>query len=174
MTYLTFSPKAGGEDWTADVSAELHRHNGYDVILFLDKVARTDDSGWMLELAINADGSVNGQITSDPGNDAIVCFDSARHGMKLYTDSGTIPSCVITADGEPPATMATLRKVLAEVNAIDKALDDPRGDGSGIDAESPTGDSYNELCSAIQPLFDMLGLAGPCSPPGDQEPKAGG
>lgn len=160
---IEFQPKAGGECWTADLSAELHRHNGYDVILMLDRVASTQDSGWMLELAIDPDGSVKGQITSDPGNDCITVFDSERHKLRLFTDSGTVPACVITATGKAPDTLAVLRSVLAEVNAIDKAINDPRGDGSGNDAESPTGDSYNDLCSAIQPLFDMLNIKGPLS-----------
>ena len=33
------------------------------------------DSGWMLELGVQADGSISGQITARPGYDALVLFD---------------------------------------------------------------------------------------------------
>lgn len=91
-----FTPKAGGEPWTADVEAELHRHNGYDVILFLDKKAKTEDSGWMLELAVEADGSITGQITAHPGYDALAVFTCTQDTLKVYDDSSTVPACIVT------------------------------------------------------------------------------
>lgn len=149
MANLTFTPKAGGEDWTADVSAELHRHNGYDVVLFLDKVAKTDDSGWMLELAIEADGTVNGQITSDPGNDCITVFDSQRHQLRLFTDSGTVPACVITADGEPPDTLAVLREAQADAVAYAEVCD-------RIDALMTDTPGHSAMCTSDQPVIEEI------------------
>lgn len=43
----------------------------------------------------------------------------------------------------------TLRGLIDTANKLDKRLDDPRGDGSGDDAQPPTGDDYNELRSIV-------------------------
>lgn len=80
-----------------------------------------------------------------------------------------VDSVVIVPDEGPEVigaadpVMAKLREILTDIQAHDRSLDDPHGDGSGNDAESPTGDDYNDLCGIVQPLFDMLGLRGPLS-----------
>ena len=51
----------------------------------------------------------------------------------------------------------TVRVRLLHILAHDRNLDDPKGDGSGVDAESPTGDDYNDVVSALSPLFTMIG-----------------
>lgn len=81
---------------------------------------------------------------------------SVQEALQAAFDAG-----VQSVKGE---VIARLRTALEGIQAHDRKLDDPNGDGSGNDAESPTGDDYNELCSIIQPLFDMLGLRGPMSP----------
>lgn len=37
-------------------------------------------------------------------------------------------------------------------------LNDPHGDGSGRDAQAPTGDDYNLLLDAMGELADVLGI----------------
>jgi hypothetical protein len=64
----------------------------------------------------------------------------------------------------PQGLMTVLRNALTAIQAHDRKLDDPRGDGSGNDAESPTGDDYNEVTGLLQPVYDMLGMVGPLSP----------
>lgn len=56
----------------------------------------------------------------------------------------------ILADNE--LLIATLQRILTAAEEIDQKLDDPHGDGSGDDAESPTGDDYNDLYGTIVPL----------------------
>jgi hypothetical protein len=48
-----------------------------------------------------------------------------------------------------------VRRVVAAVRAIDDKLNDPHGDGTGDGAQSPTGDSYNELWDCLGPLFTI-------------------
>jgi len=84
---IEFIPKAGGEPWTADLSAELHGNNGFDIVLMLDKVANTEDSGWMLELAIERSGTVSGQITAHPGSDALALFECAQDQMTIQPNA---------------------------------------------------------------------------------------
>ncbi len=57
--------------------------------------------------------------------------------------------------------MSTLQTALEGIQAHDRHLDDPRGDGSGDNAQSPTGDDYNEVCGLLQPIYDALGIVGP-------------
>lgn len=74
----------------------------------------------------------------------------------------------------PADLMATLQSVLATIQGYDKAMDDPNGDGSGDNAQSPTGDDYNEVCGLLQPLYDALGMVGPCSPYSERHPAGEG
>ncbi len=54
-----------------------------------------------------------------------------------------------------------LRAALRDVLAYNNRLNDPHGDGTGTDAHSPTGDSYNDLLSIIEPLFQVAGIDAP-------------
>jgi hypothetical protein len=61
--------------------------------------------------------------------------------------------------GNPPNAarlLSTVMKVVHAVRRINQELDDPHGDGSGRDSESPTGDSYNELWDCLDPLFSIV------------------
>lgn len=118
MTVL-FIPKAGGKPWTATVDAEMQRYNGFDVILMLDQVDKTDDSGWMLELAIERSGAVTGQITAHPGYDALATFTCTQDTLEVFADSAQ-PACVITdREGAAPAVdpLAVAIKALREVHS---------------------------------------------------------
>ena len=94
-----FFPKAAGEFWTADLSTELHGHNGFDLILMLDKVVNTEDSGWMLELAIDRSGAVSGQITARPGYDALALFECSQDTMVVRPNT-VGPAMTIRETGE--------------------------------------------------------------------------
>jgi len=122
---MEFQPRAGGEAWTADLHMATE-HNGYDVVLFLDKVAKTEDSGWMLELAIDPDGTVAGQITAHPGFDALAVFTCTQDTLSLWEGS-TVPSFVIT-DGPNKPAMSTADKLEIAM----KALRDIHRDGSPV------------------------------------------
>lgn len=61
-----------------------------------------------------------------------------------------------TVIAEKPNLMDTLRECLGNVKTWNDTLNDPRRDGSGIDAKSPDGDDYNEVLSAIEPLFALI------------------
>jgi hypothetical protein len=74
----------------------------------------------------------------------------------------------------PDALLATLRNQLQAIMDHDRKLDDPNGDGSGDNAQSPTGDDYNEVCGLLQPVYDALGMVGPCSPYSERNPAKGG
>jgi hypothetical protein len=163
MAQMTFNPQSGAEPWTADV----HEANGsgYDVVLFLDKVAKTDDSGWMLELAIEKDGSLNGQITAHPGYDALAIFDCNQRTMHIVDNSGgPVHTLTDAVEAIPPhvdtitaaALMAKVRAAVNAARAVDDHLNDPEGDGSGRGAQSPDGDSYNELWGAFDALFELV------------------
>jgi hypothetical protein len=161
MADMTFNPKSGAEPWTADV----HDANGsgYDVVLFLDKVAKTDDSGWMLELAVEKDGSINGQITAHPGFDALAIFACNQHTMQI-TGNWNNPVHTITdaVEAIPPrvetvtaaALMAKVWEAVNAARAIDYRLDDR--DNDGRDAQAPDGDSYNQLWDAFSDLFEFV------------------
>ena len=66
----------------------------------------------------------------------------------------------VTLIGPDPATSA-LQVALTAIMDHDKSLNDPDGDGSGNNAQSPTGDDYNALCGLLQPLYEVMGIAGP-------------
>lgn len=61
--------------------------------------------------------------------------------------------------GEPiqPGFMATLRGVLADIRAHNGNLNDPDGDDSGDNAQSPTGDDYNTILEFLAPLYALTG-----------------
>jgi hypothetical protein len=64
---------------------------------------------------------------------------------------------MITSEFQNPGfLLATIHHVVDAVRRIDQELDDPHGDGSGRDSESPTGDSYNELWDCLDPLFSIV------------------
>lgn len=113
---MEFQPKAGGEPWTATLDPEMHGFNGFDVVLMLDKVAKTDDSGWMLELTVEADGTISGQITAHPGYDALAVFTCSQDTLKLYDDSAE-PACVIT-DAEGCDQMSAARKLEIAIETL--------------------------------------------------------
>ena len=73
---LEFRPKAGGEAWVA--YARENDFSGYDIALMLDKKNASSDSGWMIELGVDADGTIFGQITTRPGFDALVLFKCTK------------------------------------------------------------------------------------------------
>lgn len=103
-------------------------------------------------------------LTAAEGNDMV--WECAYEGERdpVEVDSVTlIPDEGPEVIGAADPVMAKLREILTDIQAHDRSLDDPHGDGSGNDAESPTGDDYNDLCGIVQPLFDMLGLRGPLS-----------
>jgi hypothetical protein len=108
---LKFSAKSGAGDWTAALNPELHGHNGYDVVLFLDRAKPTQSSGWMLELAIEPDGSINGQITARPGYDPLAVFTCSQRVLKLFAD-GTAPVCVVTEGEAAPARAAEPKSII--------------------------------------------------------------
>jgi hypothetical protein len=140
-----FTPKAGGDEWKADLSAELHGHNGYDVILMLDKVASTADSGWMLELAIERSGTISGQITARPGYDALALFESSQDQMTIHPNAPG-PKFTIHEDGShtidpgtstegaalPADAHAELRSLLNELMEWNERVAGPGGHDAPI------------------------------------------
>lgn len=54
---------------------------------------------------------------------------------------------------EVPAAAARAMRAIGEHN---RKLNDPHGDGSGRDAQSPTGDDYNVLLDAVEELAELL------------------
>lgn len=82
---LVFRPKYGGEPWTASLTQAA---GGCDLCLMLDPVNSTPKSGWMLELWVNPDGSVGGQVTSRPGEDAMAIFTSTRDKFSVGGNCG--------------------------------------------------------------------------------------
>ena len=111
---MEFQPKDGGEAWTALLTRS--EGSGYDIVLMLDKVNFTRHSGWMLELGINADGTVAGQITAHPGYDALAVFTCTQDTLKVYEDS-IVPSCVIT-DAEGCEQISVARKLEMAVDEL--------------------------------------------------------
>ncbi len=86
-TLASFQPKAGGRRWSARL--DLDNGSGHDLVLFLDHAeGKTSDSGWMLELAIEPDGRITGQITADPGNDALAIIECSRHQLRISDNWG--------------------------------------------------------------------------------------
>lgn len=83
---LEFQPKAGGETWFAYASE--NDFSGYDIAFMLDKKNGTSDSGWMLELGVEADGTIVGQITAHPGFDALVLFTCTQHKFTVSDNWG--------------------------------------------------------------------------------------
>lgn len=98
-----FQPKAGGKQWTATLDAANCEHSGFDVVVFLDHANPTDDSGWMLELAVGPDGKISGQITAHPGYDALALFDCTQDTLRISDNHGG-PEYVIS-DAECPTSM---------------------------------------------------------------------
>jgi hypothetical protein len=94
---LEFQPKAGGETWVAYIGEA--DFSGYDIVLMLDKKKCTDKSGWMLELAVDADGTVAGQITSRPGYDALAQFASSQKEFEVFSNFGS-PNFKFREDGK--------------------------------------------------------------------------
>lgn len=62
---------------------------------------------------------------------------------------------------EPGQLLLTLRGILADVRAHNGNLNDPEGNGSGDNAQSPTGDDYNYLLELLGPLYALTGEAAP-------------
>jgi hypothetical protein len=52
--------------------------------------------------------------------------------------------------------LAAVRRVVTKARALELGLNDPHHDGSGRDAESPNGDSYNELMDFVELLFPFV------------------
>jgi hypothetical protein len=72
---FTFQPKDGGPPMVARLTVNPSG-SGWDVVLFLDHTGPrvTSDSGWMLEMSANPDGTFSGSITSHSGNDCLAVF----------------------------------------------------------------------------------------------------
>jgi hypothetical protein len=98
---LDFQPKEGGPAWTAALNDGA---TGYDVVLFLDVVPPTATSGWALELAIQPDGSVAGQITARPGFDALAGFACTVDTLRVWNARDGETVAVISEHGEPDGT----------------------------------------------------------------------
>jgi hypothetical protein len=80
-------------------------------------------------------------------------------------EAGELGAVLLALSGTEQGNLLTaLRTALEAIQAHDRKLDDPHGDGSSRDAESPTGDDYNEVTGILQPLYDLLGMVGPLSP----------
>lgn len=45
------------------------------------------------------------------------------------------------------------RRILAALDAYDKKLDDPTGDGKGTDSRPPEGDDYNAINNEIRRIL---------------------
>lgn len=78
---MKFEPKCGGDAWRIRTSEAIA--SGYDVVVMLDRVPATADSGWMLELGIDSNGSVSGQITAHPGFDALAVFTCSQDTLAI-------------------------------------------------------------------------------------------
>jgi hypothetical protein len=102
-----FVPKAGGGSRVARLSL-VTGQSGYDLSLFLDSVPGTDTSGWMLEVAIDPDGAVNGQITARPGYDAIAYFDCRVDQIKVYDNHLAAPVAIIKEAEVPPERVSAI------------------------------------------------------------------
>lgn len=97
---------------------------------------------------------------------------SCRWTQKLTSWAAlTAPDAAVSKQN---ALMSALRNQLQAIMDHDKGLNDPNGDGSGDNAQSPTGDDYNEVCGLLQPLYDALGMVGPCSPYSERHPAGEG
>jgi hypothetical protein len=119
-----FQPKEGGEKWAARLDA-ANEHSGFDLVLFLDRENPTEDSGWMLELTVGADGKIGGQITAHPGFDALAVFDCTQDTLRI-SDSHAGPEYVITdnPEAESHAVLgADVAWVANEISYVDH--DDP-------------------------------------------------
>jgi hypothetical protein len=154
-----FQPKEGGPLHT--VSLTSAEGTGYDLSLFIDTTPPTDDSGFMLEFGIDADGSFSGQVTARPGSDALALLRCSQTELRVDDMHPGGPVCVIR-EGQPQpsrddALRAALRGALAEVKTINDTLNDPHGDGSGDGSQPPDGDSYNAVLDAIAPLWGLIG-----------------
>lgn len=111
---MKFFPKEGGNAWAASIRAA--KGTGYDVSLFLDRVTPTSDSGWMLELGVEADGTISGQITAHPGYDALVVFTCSQDTFSIWENS-TEPSFVVT-DSQVEAPMTDKQKLAIAIRAL--------------------------------------------------------
>lgn len=98
--HLEFQPKDGGETWIADIGEA--NGSGFDIVLMLDKKIGTDDSGWILELNVEADGSISGQITAHPGFDALALFGCTQHKLTISDNWGGPP--IVIGDQEARRT----------------------------------------------------------------------
>lgn len=94
---LVFRPKEGGEAWVAQLGEA--DFSGYDIVLMVDRKNGSADSGWMLELGVQADGSISGQITARPGYDVLVLFDCTQHRFTM-TDNWAGPPITIDDSGD--------------------------------------------------------------------------
>jgi hypothetical protein len=97
------------------------------------------------------DDDPNGRFETDSEAIAYV-VNEASLGSKMHRRA-----LMITSEFQNPEfLLATIHHVVDAVRRIDHELDDPHGDGSGRDSESPTGDSYNELWDCLDPLFSIV------------------
>jgi hypothetical protein len=95
-----FQPKDHAEAHTVSLSNDTA--SGYDLVLFIDRQeTATSDSGFMLELGINADGSIGGQVTAHPGYDPLAVFGCTPDTLTI-SDATSGATHVIT-DREPEA-----------------------------------------------------------------------
>jgi hypothetical protein len=76
--------------------------------------------------------------------------------------AGRCPECDTLAYVVKPeplvAFLPAVLRLIAQAIARDKKLDDPRGDGTGDDARSPTGDDYNDLLDDVRALAKDFGV----------------
>lgn len=76
--------------------------------------------------------------------------------------AGRCPYCYALAYVVKPEPLAAflpaVLRLIAQAIARDKKLDDPRGDGTGDDARSPTGDDYNDLLDDVRALAKDFGV----------------
>jgi hypothetical protein len=82
----------------------------------------------------------------------------ARQGIPWAMDAGKLQTMIEAAEAAHPAGDATTLLLALEsgINRQAQRMDDPRGDGSGDDARSPTGDDYNRLFDAVAGTLNAI------------------
>lgn len=136
-------------DWTVRIHANVGRDIAADLARANGRIARANGRIVLLERTLRDFRDVyHGK------------GDAAHGGVGLFflRVSGVLDGSIVD---HLPARVKVLEDALktlfAAVQAHDQQLDDPHGDGTGNDAESPTGDDYNELGGLIDRAKSAVG-----------------
>jgi hypothetical protein len=152
MTTIVFQPKEGGRPHVAEL--KVAEGSGYDLVLFIDRTAATPDSGWMLELGVEASGAVSGQITGHPGQDALAIFTCTRDTLRI-TDNGKGPTHTITATPRLTLEQRHARMLEALRCELQDMIDTQGGRAVwGMELSDPD-HPYHERVKALRALIEQ-------------------